>query len=303
MRLALRSRPNGLECRDAMEAELDARVTTLVGNELLAVEALIRRELHSAIPLIQETVDYVARAEARRLRPILLLLTTRLGSYDGSRAVLLASVVELLHTAALIHDDVVDAAPLRGGGSSANVRWGVDASVLIGDYVYAKSFGLLIADNDPDVITMLVRSTVSMTEAAVQQLQRRRNRFLSESEYLSIATRRTAWLMSACCRIGARLGGLPRRQVEALARYGLAIGIAWRMFEDLRSQWMRREHNGVEHPQARASVFARAAKKQLHGFAPSPEREALSFLADFVGALHSPEPLAPDPARVSRNRS
>ena len=345
--MSSRSGASAAERANSRDTELDARVAALVGDDLAAVETRVRRELHSAVPLIQETIEYLAGVGARRLRPVLILLTARLAGYRGPRATLLASVVELLHTATLIHDDLVDAAPGRGGQPSANVRWGADASVLIGDYVYAKSFALLIADGDPAIIRLLVRSTVSMTEAAGLRLQRRRRGLLSESDYLDIVTRKTAWFMSACCRIGARLGGLPRTQVEALARYGLSVGIASRMAEDARyvsavdlgqlaevnhRQWidmlpvivalerapaahterlrlaMRsrtptaadvaevrrlvREHEGVQHARMRAEAFAHAAKQHLQEVAPSREREALSFLADFIGA--------PPPSSVRR---
>jgi octaprenyl-diphosphate synthase len=176
--------------------------------------------------------DYIAGAGGKRLRPILLLLAARVADYHGPRAVRLACVVELLHTATLIHDDVVDAAPLRRGRPSANAQWGDDASVLVGDHLYSKSFALLVRDNDRGVMETLARSTVSMTEAEVFQLQLKRSGLTSEADYMRIITQKTASFMSACCRIGALLGGLPPAQTEALTRYGLDIGIAFQIFDD-----------------------------------------------------------------------
>src|SRR5256712_4611709 len=144
----------------------------------------------------------------------------------------LGCVVELLHTATLIHDDVVDQAPLRRGRPSANAQWGDDASLLIGDHLYSKSFAMLVRDNDRAVMETLARSTVSMTEAEVFQLERKRSGFTSEADYLRIITQKTASFMSACCRIGALLGGLPPDQVEALTRYGLDIGVAFQISDD-----------------------------------------------------------------------
>jgi octaprenyl-diphosphate synthase len=215
-----------------LERVLKERVTALVGEDLAAVEAEIERELRSPVPLIQEMGDYIAGAGGKRLRPILLLLAARVADYRGPRAVRLACVVELLHTATLIHDDVVDAAPLRRGRPSANAQWGDDASVLVGDHLYSKSFALLVRDNDRGVMETLARSTVSMTEAEVYQLQLKRSGLTSEADYMRIITQKTASFMSACCRIGALLGALPPDQTEALTRYGLDIGIAFQISDD-----------------------------------------------------------------------
>jgi octaprenyl-diphosphate synthase len=215
-----------------LERVLKERVAALVGEDLAAVEVEIRRELNSAVPLIQEMGSYIAGAGGKRLRPILLLLAARLAEYRGPRAVRLACVVELLHTATLIHDDVVDEAPLRRGRPSANAQWGVDASVLVGDHLYSKSFAMLVRDNDRGVMETLARATVSMTEAEVFQLQLKRSGLTSEADYTRIITQKTASFMSACCRIGALLGVLPSEQTEALTRYGLDIGIAFQISDD-----------------------------------------------------------------------
>jgi octaprenyl-diphosphate synthase len=215
-----------------LERVLKERVAALVGDDLAEVEAEIRRELSSPVPLIQEMGGYIAGAGGKRLRPILLLLAARLAEYRGPRAIRLACVVELLHTATLIHDDVVDQAPLRRGHPSANAQWGDDASVLVGDHLYSKSFAMLVRDNDRGVMETLARATVSMTEAEVFQLQLKRSGLTSESDYVRIITQKTASFMSACCRIGALLGALPAAQTEALTRYGLDIGIAFQISDD-----------------------------------------------------------------------
>jgi len=215
-----------------LEHVLKERVTALVGDDLAAVEAEIRREIASPVGLIQEMGGYIAGAGGKRLRPILLLLAARLGGYRGPRAVRLACGVELLHTATLIHDDVVDQAPLRRGQPSANARWGDDASVLVGDHLYSKSFALLVRDNDRAIMETLARATVSMTEAEVYQLQLKRSGLTSEADYVRIITQKTASFMSACCRIGALLGGVEVRQLDALTRYGLDIGVAFQMSDD-----------------------------------------------------------------------
>ena len=138
-------------------------------------------------------------------------MAARLAGYSGPRAVRMGCVVELLHTATLIHDDVVDQAPLRRGRPSANARWGDDASILVGDHLYSKSFALMVRDGDPAVLETLARATVSMTEAEVFQLERKRSGTTTEADYLRIITQKTASFISACCRIGALLGGVERR--------------------------------------------------------------------------------------------
>jgi octaprenyl-diphosphate synthase len=215
-----------------LERVLKERVAVLVGDDLLAVEEEIRRQLDSPVLLIQEMGGYIAGAGGKRLRPMLLLLSARLAGYRGPRSIRLACVVEMLHTATLIHDDVVDQAPLRRGRPSANAQWGDDASVLVGDHLYSKSFALLVRDNDRAVMETLARSTVSMTEAEVFQLERKRSGVTTESDYLKIITQKTASFISACCRIGALLGDVSPAQVEALTRYGEDIGVAFQMSDD-----------------------------------------------------------------------
>jgi octaprenyl-diphosphate synthase len=215
-----------------LEQRLKERVAAIVGEDLEAVEAEIGRQLDSPVALIQEMGGYIASAGGKRLRPTLLLLAARLAGYRGPRAVRLGCVVELLHTATLIHDDVVDRAPLRRGRPSANAQWGDDASVLVGDHLYSKSFAMLVRDNDRAVMETLARATVSMTEAEVFQLERKRTGATSEADYLRIITQKTASFIAACSRIGGLLGELPESHVEALTRYGLDIGVAFQISDD-----------------------------------------------------------------------
>lgn len=215
-----------------LESVLKERVARLVGDELAAIEGEIARQLHSPVGLIREMGGYIASAGGKRLRPILLLLAARMSGYRGSRSVRLGTVVELLHTATLVHDDVVDQAPLRRGQPSANARWGDDASILVGDHLYSKSFAMLVHDNDPGVMETLARVTVSMTEAEVFQLERKRSGHIIEADYLRIITQKTASFFSACCRIGALLGRCEAERVEALTRFGLDMGVAFQLADD-----------------------------------------------------------------------
>jgi octaprenyl-diphosphate synthase len=223
---------SGIKPPTALETLLKERVSHTIGGELAAIEAEIARELNSPVDLIREMGEFIAGAGGKRLRPILLLIAARLAGYRGPRAVRMGCVVELLHTATLIHDDVVDQAPLRRGRPSANARWGDDASVLVGDHLYSKSFALMVADGDPAVLDTLARATVSMTEAEVFQLERKRTGSTTEADYLRIITQKTASFISACCRIGGVLGRADAARLEALTRYGLHIGIAFQISDD-----------------------------------------------------------------------
>ena len=219
----------GPSLRDVL---LKKRVVTAVGAELRAIDDIIATQIGASVELIREIGGFIAGADGQRLRPILLLMAARLAGYRGPRAAHLGCVLELLHTATLVHDDVVDHAPLRRGRPSVNARWGDDASVLLGDYLYAKSFALMVQDRDLRVLETLARATVSMTEAEVFRLERKRAGGTTEADYLQIVTRKTASFMSACCRIGGLLGESPPDQLDGLTRYGLDIGIAFQISDD-----------------------------------------------------------------------
>jgi octaprenyl-diphosphate synthase len=224
----------------SLETTLRDRLRRLIGEPLAACEAEIARELAaSPVAMVRDVAEYVALAGGKRLRPILVLLCARLDG-DGAalaverdaRAARLGCVVELLHTATLIHDDVVDRAPLRRGRPSANARWGDDASVLVGDHLYSRCMALLVADGDLGVMDALASAMVSMTEAEVFQLEKKRDGQLTEADYLRIIRQKTATFMSACCRIGGLVAGLDRGSVEALATYGEHLGVAFQIIDD-----------------------------------------------------------------------
>jgi octaprenyl-diphosphate synthase len=217
----------------ALEAAVRERLGRLIGEELRACEVEIQRELgQSPVPLIREIGEHVALAGGKRLRPILLLLGSRVAGGTPTRAARLGCVVELLHTATLIHDDVVDQAPLRRGRPSALARWGPDASLLVGDHLYARCMALLVADGDLAVMNALASAMVLMTEAEVFQLERKRAGELSEGDYLRIIRQKTATFMSACCRIGGLTGHLDPSGVDALAAYGEGLGVAFQIIDD-----------------------------------------------------------------------
>ncbi len=215
-----------------LEATLKQRVALVIGHDLMAVEAALSGQAGSPVGLIRAINEHGVGAGGKRLRPVLLLLAARMAGYCGPRAVRMACVVELLHAATLIHDDVVDKALLRRGRPSVNARWGPDAAVLYGDHLYARSFALMLEDGDRRVLETLAAATVSMTEAEVFQLELKRGGATTEADYLKIVTQKTAQFMSACCRIGALLAGNETARVEDLARFGLNLGIAFQIRDD-----------------------------------------------------------------------
>jgi octaprenyl-diphosphate synthase len=216
-----------------LEGVLRERLLRLVGGALAACETEINRELaDSPVKLVRDLGEHVALAGGKRLRPILVLLAAALGGEVGPRAVRLGSIVELLHTATLIHDDVVDQSPLRRGRPAAHARFGEDAAVLVGDHFYSRCMAMLVRDGDLRVMDALAVAMVSMTEAEVFQLEKKRAGELSEADYLRIIRQKTATFMSACCRIGGLAGGLAPDAAEALAKFGERIGIAFQIIDD-----------------------------------------------------------------------
>jgi octaprenyl-diphosphate synthase len=301
---------------------LKERVVAAVGAELRAIDEMIASQIGTSVGLIREIGGFIAGAGGKRLRPILLLMAARLAGYRGPRAVHMGCVLELLHTATLVHDDVVDHAPLRRGRPSVNARWGDDASVLVGDYLYAKSFALMVQDRDLRVLETLAGATVT-----------------TEADYLQIVTQKTASFISACCRIGGLLGESAPEQLDGLSRYGLDIGIAFQISDDSldfvadqarlgkavgadlregkitlpliaaldRAAGPERDriqdllalrapdpeqveeirlavmkHKGVEYALDRAHVYAQTAKSALQSFPECADRETLALIADFV---------------------
>jgi len=214
------------------EASL-ARVFRLVGAEMLAVEREFESYLRSEIPLIAQIGRYISQSGGKRIRPALLLLAAKVGEAKDDRSVLYASVFELIHTATLVHDDVIDEAATRRGRRSINGRWGNHVTVLLGDYLYIKSMNMALTADDLRVIKILADITQKMIEGELIQADRSGDLDLDEEGYLEIARRKTADLFSGCCRVGALVGGQSSEGEEALASFGLNLGMAFQIVDDL----------------------------------------------------------------------
>ena len=205
----------------------------IIGEDLKLVEQQFRKDLQSDVPLIRKVGEYVLSSGGKRVRPALLLLAARLCGYSADQAVPLASVIEFIHTATLLHDDVVDSAKLRRGIASANTLWGNEASVLVGDFLFSKSFSLLVNVGSMDILRVLSDATTVIAEGEVMQLLCTGELDLTEERYTDVVRSKTAILMSAACEAGAILGSVPHNQQRALADFGMDLGIAFQMMDDL----------------------------------------------------------------------
>jgi len=210
-----------------MEAAL-----ALIGEDLKNVELQFKKDLASNVPLIQKVGEYVLSSGGKRIRPAMLLLAAKLCGYEGTRHVPLASVVEFIHTATLLHDDVVDSATLRRGNASANTVWGNEASVLVGDFLFSKSFSLMVDDGDLRVLKVLSEATTRIAEGEVLQLVCTSDLEVTEERYIEVVKGKTAILISAACEAGAILGGATPQQQLALSAFGMDLGIAFQVMDD-----------------------------------------------------------------------
>ena len=210
-----------------MEAAL-----ALIGEDLKNVELQFKKDLQSDVPLIRKVGEYVLSSGGKRIRPALPLLSAKLSGYRGDRHVPLASVIEFIHTATLLHDDVVDNANLRRGLASANTLWGNEASVLVGDFLFSKSFSLMVADGDLAVLKVLSAATTIIAEGEVLQLVSTSDMDLTEERYIDVVKCKTAILLSAACEAGAILGKASPEREAALRDFGLGLGIAFQLMDD-----------------------------------------------------------------------
>ncbi len=226
-----KKKANGFLLADGSERTMHI-IMDLIGNELAQVEGEFKENLKSKFPLISEIVEHLLLSGGKRFRPTILLLSAKLCGYQGRRQIQVASVIEFIHTATLLHDDVVDDAELRRGNQSANSRWGSEASVLVGDFLLSKSFCLMVDDGDLKILNAISRATTQMAEGEIQELMKTSDLSVTEEEYLSIVTNKTASLISATCQIGAILGGVDGKKEQALANFGMHLGIAFQLMDD-----------------------------------------------------------------------
>ncbi len=219
------------EAEDALTALVD-----LVGADLQACNRGIVARMESPVALIPQLAAHIVAAGGKRLRPLLTLAAARLCGYpafpDGTRHVELAACVEFIHTATLLHDDVVDESQLRRGLASANAVFGNKASVLVGDFLFARAFQLMVGDGSLRVLAILSRAAATIAEGEVLQLVTQNDLATDEARYLEVVKGKTAALFSAACQVGAVLADRPAAEEAALADYGMKLGIAFQLVDD-----------------------------------------------------------------------
>jgi octaprenyl-diphosphate synthase len=205
----------------------------LVRADLLKVEEELCQQSVSGVRPITEISQYLQVSGGKRLRPALVLLSSKLCGYEGPAAIRLGAVVELIHTATLVHDDIIDGADTRRGRPSTNSRWGNHVSVLAGDWLYMQAFSIALAERNFKILDVLISLTQLMVEGELLQLTHLHRMDVSEDDYLELAYRKTACLFSACVRLGAILGGMSEEAELRLGSYGANLGLAFQMIDDL----------------------------------------------------------------------
>jgi len=208
-------------------------VYALVEEDKLEVDNVIRQRLHSDVVLVNQLSHYIINSGGKRLRPILLLLSARAFGYQGYNHIPLAAVVEFIHTATLLHDDVVDASDMRRGRDTANAIWGNEASVLVGDFLYSRAFQMMVEVGSMSVMDILASSTNVIAEGEVMQLMNCHEPNTTEETYLEVIRYKTAKLFEAASKLGAVISGRTDEEIDALSRYGMHLGTAFQLIDDV----------------------------------------------------------------------
>ena len=310
-----------------------------VREDLRGVEREFSRHVQSQVSLIPTIGNYIQDGGGKRIRPAVLLMASRMAGYSGELAVVYASVIEFIHTATLVHDDIIDESELRRGREAVHSRWGNHVTVLFGDFLYLKSMSLALTQDSLDIIRLLCDVTLRIVEGEIYQLTKNGVVDISEEEHFDIVRRKTAFLFAGSAKIGGMLGPTTREQQDALWDYGLNIGMAFQIVDDLLDftgeevtlgkpvggdlregkmtlplihllargdaradalvrkvvaardatldEWreirtLLVQSRSLEYAQRMAVDFVERAKKALYAFPPSPERDALMYLPDYV---------------------
>jgi octaprenyl-diphosphate synthase len=308
-------------------------------EDIQSVENQIKDSLSSSISLINDVFFHILQSGGKRLRPLLLIIASRLFSYKGKDHIILGSVMEFIHTATLLHDDVVDEASLRRGRKAARMVWGNQASILVGDYLFSRAFIETVGLNRDDLNFLLSHTCQTLSEGEILQLINTHNFSMNEKDYLKIIEFKTASLISLSCRVGALLAGAPEKALDALSRFGLNLGIAYQIADDTLDymaekellgktlgqdfkegkltmpllhlmskcgpeernkieemfhqdqftdkelvfiQKLLGEYRSCEYALLQAESFCEKAKQQIASFLPSPHKNALNIIADYV---------------------
>ena len=231
--------------KSANSAYLDLK--NILDNRLDSVEKLIRLKLESEVELIKEMSDHHLNSGGKRIRALLTMGSAKLGKYNqGSRDINLAACVELIHSATLLHDDVIDESKLRRGTETANSIWGNQSSILVGDYLLSRCFEMMVEDGDLEILKLLSSTSSKIAQGEVLQLTHRGEVELLEENYIKIINLKTAALFSAATKVGACIAGLDKKKKEALESYGKNIGLAFQIADDALDYFSKEKIFGKE---------------------------------------------------------
>jgi len=204
-----------------------------IRHDLELVDREFARQVESQVELIPTIGRYIQSSGGKRVRPAVLLMASRLSGYTGDRAVVFAAAIEFIHTATLVHDDIIDESELRRGRQAVHARWGNDVTVLLGDYLYIKSMALALTHDTLEIVRVLCDVTLKMIEGEIFQLTKNGDAAITEDEHFDIIRRKTAFLFGGSAQIGGMLGGVTKEQEQALQHYGFSLGIAFQVVDDL----------------------------------------------------------------------
>ena len=200
---------------------------------MIRVDEELVRQSSSGIPVIEDIGRYICKSGGKRVRPAILLLSSQMCGYEGPVGPRLGAVVEMIHSATLVHDDIIDNASVRRGHASVNAQWGNEITVLMGDWLYMTSFRLALGERHFQVLDVLIEATRKMVEGELIQLSFNGNLDITEEQHMDISERKTAFLFSACTQLGGILGRVPEEKVEKLRLYGLNVGRAFQLVDDV----------------------------------------------------------------------
>ena len=212
---------------------LKEQILESVRQDLVEIEAALTKNLKPYLPLVSHVAKYILFSGGKRIRPLLMVLSARLCGYNGDYDKTMSVVFEYLHAATLLHDDLVDGADVRRGNPAAHSIWGNPATVLVGDFLLARSIAIAAETDSVPIIDILAHTTAQMSEGEIHQLLHRGDLALDETAYIEVISRKTACLIQAACQIGALLAEAPEEEVQSLAHYGYHVGIAFQMADDL----------------------------------------------------------------------
>ncbi|MET3116965.1 octaprenyl-diphosphate synthase [Undibacterium sp. GrIS 1.8] len=208
-------------------------ITESIATDMAAVNQVIRNKLHSEVPLVNQIAEYIINAGGKRIRPVLVLLVANAHQYRGTQHHELAAIIEFIHTATLLHDDVVDESSLRRGRKTANAMFGNAASVLVGDFLYSRAFQMMVSINSMQIMQILADATNVIAEGEVLQLLNMHDPDVNEERYLQVIRSKTAKLFEAAAQVGALISGADAMQIEAAAEYGRSLGTAFQLIDDV----------------------------------------------------------------------